>query len=273
MAYDLARRKRRRTASLLALGLTLSAGVPSSTLASCLSSRRAASVDDIVDRVHAEHLKYVFVGERHGVGPVKRFAVDLANALAQAGNDVGLYVEGFRTNCRPEDRACPSLARWFNEPAFLTLAGESRAAVHAIDPAETDRRAARMAETVSRGVESVRVVLVGLAHVLHAGDDEAELWVYGGSVRYPDPGDLVEIFPRGESLTIGLETTYAGAAPYVLERDGCAVDYVLVTPNTRDYWSEAERTQAATVESRPDARSEHAQTGQPLPGEAEPGVR
>jgi hypothetical protein len=260
MVSKVDRRHGRGTAPLIALALTLSAALPDSALASCLSSRRIASVSDIVERVRAEHLKYVFVGERHGVGPVKRFAVDLANAFADAGDDVGLYVEGFRTNCRPGDRECPSLALWFNEPAFLTLVGESRAAVHAIDPVERDRRAARMAASVSAGGETIRIVLVGLAHVLHAGNSEAELWVYGGAVRYPDPGDLVEVFPRGESLTVGLETADVAGEPYVLRQDGCAADYVLAAPDTRDYWSALESQRGVA------AGSSH-------PGDAQPGGR
>jgi hypothetical protein len=244
MASILARPAGRLARLLLALALP--AALPSSALASCLASGRAASLEEIVDRVQAEDLKYVFVGERHGVGPVKRFAVDLANALAERGSDVGLYVEGFRVGCPPGDRSCPSLARLFNEPAFLTLAGESRAPVHAIDPVERDRRASRMAATVARGVESVRVVLVGRAHVIHAEDSAAELWVYGGTVRYPDPGDLVEVFPRREYLTVGLETAGVGGEPYVLRADGCAVDYVLDAPDTREYWSEKSRAQAVT---------------------------
>ena len=232
--------------------LALVAALTPSAHAACLSSDRAASIDEIVERVRSETLKYVFVGEQHAVGPVKRFVVDLANALADAGEDVGLYVEGFRADCQVGDRACASLARTFNEPAFLTLLAESRAVVHAIDPVENDRRAARMAASISAGSESIRVVLVGSAHVLFAGDDDAELWIFGGGLRYPDPGDLVEAFPRREALTVGLKTVGVGAAPYRLIRDGCAVDYLLAAPDTRAYWGETLTARAtAGVGSEP----------------------
>jgi hypothetical protein len=230
----------RRSLSALFLVATLA----TSAQAACLSSGRAASVEEIVGRVLTENRKYVFIGEQHAVGPVKRFAVDLANALAAEGEDVGLYVEGFRTDCRAGDGACPSLARLFNEPAFLTLLAHSRATVHGIDPVEDDHRAARMAASIAAGGESIRVVLVGSAHVLHAGDDQAELWVYGGGVRYPDPGDLVEAFSARERLTVGLETMVVADAPYHLIEDGCAADYVLAAPNMREYWTEGERSLA-----------------------------
>jgi hypothetical protein len=168
---------------------------------------------------------------------VKRFAVDLANALAAAGGQVGLYVEGFRTDCDPADGSCDNLARLFNPAAFHTLLAESRTSVHAIDPVENDRRVARMAATIGAGAEPIRVVLVGNVHVLHAEDDGAQLWVYGGGMRYPDPGDLVEIFPRSEYLTVGLATADVAGAAYRIIESGCATDYVLAAPNTRDYWS------------------------------------
>jgi hypothetical protein len=223
--------------------LALAASLPSLSYAACPGPGRAtaeepSTLEEIVERIHAEGVKYVFVGEQHGAGPVKRFAVDLVNALVDAGDDVGLYVEGFRTDCaRPGDAACDDLARLFNPPAFLTLLTESRAAVHAIDPVERDRRAARMAATISRGAEKIRVVLAGGVHVLHARDAAAEVRVYGGGMRYPDPGDLVEAFARHDYLTVGLETVDVADAPYRLSRGGCASDYVLAAPDTRDYWS------------------------------------
>jgi hypothetical protein len=230
----------RRSLSALALAVALTA----SAHAACLPSPRAATIEEVVARIRSERLKYVFVGEQHAAGPVKRFAVDLANALADGGEDVGLYVEGFRTDCRVDDRACPSLARLFNEPAFLTLVAESKASVHAIDPVENDRRAARMAANISAGSESIRVVLVGSAHVLFAGDENAELRIYGGGSRYPDPGDLVESFPRRETLTVGLQTVAVADAPYRLIQNGCAADYVLATPDTRAYWGEVSTARA-----------------------------
>jgi hypothetical protein len=239
----------------LQLALVLAAALSTSSHATCVTPGRLASIEEIVDRVHAENLKYVFVGEQHAVGPVKRFAVDLANALAATGDDVGLYVEGFRTDCRPDDQACPSLARLFNQPAFLTLLAESKAKVHAIDPVEDDARASRMAATISAGEEPIRVVLVGLVHVLHAGDDRANLWIYGGGMRYPDPGDLVESFPRRESLTVSLETADVEDGPYRLLHNGCGADYVLAAPATRDYWSHTVAAQApAATATQPAGR-------------------
>ncbi len=161
----------------------------------------------------------------------------------------------------------PQLGGLFNESAFLTLTGESRAPVHAMDPVEKDRRASRMAAVLSQGVESIRVVLVGQAHVLHAEDGDAELWVYGGSVKYPDPGDLAEAFPRREYLTVGLETADVRGEPYLVRQDGCDADYVLAAPNTSDYWSDATRAQSAAIESAPEADTESSeQSGEVQPG-------
>jgi hypothetical protein len=229
--------------------LALAAALTTSAHAACLGPDRAATVAEVVERVHAQHLKYLFVGEQHGAGPVKRFAVDLVNALVDAGDDVGLYVEGFSTACRPADRRCDDLARLFNAPAFSTLLSESKAIVHPIDPIERDHRARRMAATIKSGTEAIRVVLVGRVHVLYADDAAAELRVYGGGMRYPDPGDLVEAFPRRQILTVGLETANVANAPYRLLEDGCASDYVLAAPDTRDYWSAT-----VTAQSMPSER-------------------
>lgn len=216
--------------------LALAAVLPASVGAVCVPPERDSSLDDLVQRVHDTQVRYVFVGERHGVGPVKRFAVDLANALLDSGLDVGLYVEGFRTNCKPQDETCWSLARAFNMLAFRTLLDESRAPVHPIDPPDGKERAARMAAAIAEGTEEVRVVLVGNSHVLYAGDGDAELWVYGGGLKFPDPGDVVEVFPPQEVLTLGLETSPELAAPYALRESGCAVDYLVMTLDTGQYW-------------------------------------
>ncbi|MGH9380141.1 MAG: hypothetical protein ACRD2Z_05965 [Thermoanaerobaculia bacterium] len=217
------------------IALLLSAVLPASAHADCVEPQRASSLDEIVVRVHEEQLKYVFVGERHGVGPVKKFAVDLANALVWSGLDVGLYVEGFRTNCPPGDDTCWSLARAFNMLAFRKLVDESWAPVHAIDPPEGWRRAAKMAATIAEGPEAVKVVLIGRSHVVHAGDPDAEVWVYGGALKFPDPGDVVKKFLRQEVLTLGLETSRGSVPPYSLLRSGCGVDYVVMTENTGQY--------------------------------------
>lgn len=222
----------RRTLATLVIAAVLPAGVD----AACISPGRDSSLEEIVQRVHDQRVRYVFVGERHGVGPVKRFAVDLANALLDSGLDVGLYVEGFRTNCPPQDETCWSLARAFNMLAFRTLLDESRATVHPIDPPNGMERAVRMAAAIAEGTEEVRVVLVGKSHVVHAGDGEAELWVYGGGLKFPDPGDVVEVFPPHDVLTLGLETSRDVAAPYALRESGCAVDYVVTTLDTGQYW-------------------------------------
>ena len=228
--------------------LVLACAFPAYSDSSCVSSERSSSLGEIVARVHAGEVKYVFVGERHGVGPVKKFAVDLANALVESGEDVGLYVEGFRTDCPPRDGSCWSLARAFNGEAFRTLLDESKASIHPIDPPERDRRTARMAARIAKGREAVRVVLVGKSHVVYAGDHEAEHWVYGGGLRFPDPGDLAEAFPRQEVLTIGLETSEEGVPSYALRLGGCGVDYVVTTEPTRDYWGTVESTGIAKNE-------------------------
>lgn len=249
---ETALRTRRTLATLALLAL-----LPVSVDAECVSPGRDSSLEEIVQRVHDQRVRYVFVGERHGVGPVKRFAVDLANALLDSGLDVGLYVEGFRTNCAPQDESCWSLARAFNMLAFRTLLDESRATVHPIDPPDGKGRAARMAAAIAEGTEEVRVVLVGKSHVLYAGDGEAELWVYGGGLKFPDPGDLVEVFPPQEVLTLGLETSRDVATPYALRETGCAVDYVVMTPDTDQYWGTlaeaAPATEAADASDTPAA--------------------
>jgi hypothetical protein len=221
---------------LVVTALLLSAALPGNAGASCTPSERSSSLDEIVARVKAEQVEYLFVGERHSVGPIKRLAVDLTNALLEDGLDVGLYVEGFRTDCPLRDSSCWSLARAFDVPAFDTLLDESKVQVHAIDPPEGEGRAASMASTIAAGSEAVRVVLVGRSHVVHAGDPEAELWVYGGGLRFPDPGDLVEAFPREKVLTLGLETAEEGARPYSLRESGCGLDYIVATQPGRDYW-------------------------------------
>ncbi len=215
--------------------LVLLAGPAAPAGAACVSAGSVASLEEIVERLVVEGRRYVFVGERHGVGPAKRFAVDLANALVERGHDVGLYVEGFRTDCPPRDRACRHLARDFNAEAFERLLAESKAPVHAIDPPERRRRAARMAEAVAAGGEAIRIVLLGRSHVVFAGDPEAELWVYGGGLRYPDPGDVVEAFPPEQVLTLALETDGAVVEPYSVRVDGCLADYSLATPDTGAY--------------------------------------
>lgn len=244
---EAALRTRRTLATLVLVAL-----LPASVDAECVSPGRDSSLEEIVQRVHDQRVRYVFVGERHGVGPVKRFAVDLANALLDSGLDVGLYVEGFRTNCPPQDESCWSLARAFNMLAFRTMLDESRATVHPIDPPDGNERAATMAAAIAEGTEEVRVVLVGRSHVLHAGDGEAELWVYGGGLKFPDPGDVVEVFPPQEVLTLGLKTSRAVAAPYALRESGCAVDYVVTTLDTGQYWG-TRADMAAGEPATPDA--------------------
>lgn len=190
---------------------------------------------EVAERVEREGRRYLFVGERHVVGPVKRFAVDLAHELADLGHDVGLYVEGFRTDCPPSDASCDSLARLFNAEAFRRLLEDSRVPVHPIDPPGDDDRAARMASAIGAGQEAVRVVLVGKSHVTHAGDPGAEIWVYGGGMRYSDPGDVAEAFPREESLVFVLDTAEAAAVPYSLRAGGCGADYTLITADSVAY--------------------------------------
>ena len=243
---------RRRLAAL-----TLAAALPMPGCADCVPAGPTASLAEIVARVEAEHLKYVFVGERHGIGPIKRFAVELANALLDGGDDVGLYVEGFRTSCPPQDESCRGLARVFNPQAFRTLLDESRASVHALDPWEGDLRAARMAATIAAGSETVRVVLVGRSHVVDAGGLGAEVWTFGGAMRFADPGDLAAEFRRQEYLTVGLETAAEAFPPYSLRQDGCGVDYVVTTADTTDYWGEPAAPLAqVTAAQTPDPASE-----------------
>ncbi|HEX9638499.1 MAG TPA: hypothetical protein VGB99_13255 [Acidobacteriota bacterium] len=215
--------------------LTALVGAPSWAGALCLSSGRTASVEEIVDRVTGEYRKYIFIGERHWVGPVKRFAVDLANALVDRGYDVGLYVEGFREGCMPQDDPCWSIARAFNERAFLRLLEESKAPVHAIDPSQPEHRAGPMAERIAGGTESIRIVLVGTSHVVHAEDPTAEVWIFGGAMKYANPGDVAEAFPRDQYLTLDLALIEDVAGSYALLQDGCAADYVLATRSTRQY--------------------------------------
>lgn len=193
------------------------------------------SVEEVAARIEREGKRYIFVGEKHAVGPVKRFAVELAHQLADLGHDVGLYVEGFRTDCPPADADCATIARLFNPEAFLTLLRQSRVPVHPIDPPEKNRRAVRMAETVAAGSEAIRIVLTGNTHVAHAGDPAAEIWVYGGGLRYPDPGDLAEAFPREESLTFVLETSEDAAVPYSVHDGGCGADYTVIAASAGAY--------------------------------------
>jgi hypothetical protein len=196
----------------------------------------SVTLAEIVAKLVGDRPTYLFIGERHPVGPVKRFVVDLSDALIEAGFDVGIYVEGFRTDCSPADDACRSLARAFGADAFYSLLEQARAPVHPIAPPERFERTRRMAERIAAGAETIRIVLVGNSHVLHAGDPDAELWVYGGGMRYPDPGDLVEAFPRQRSLTFALRE---GAPPvdrhYVVWANGCDADYTLYTDFRLDY--------------------------------------
>jgi hypothetical protein len=229
--------RRRWPAGLLTVLLLGSAAAPAAAGSACEPGNEPIALPELVSRIEAADVRYLFVGERHGVGPVKRFVVDLVNALVERGHEVGLYVEGFRTDCgAAADATCWNLARWYNPLAFDTLLAESRATVHAIDPPERSSRGARMAEAIAAGPEALRVVLIGESHVRHAGDSEAELRVFGGALRFPDPGDVAEAFPRSEVLTIGLETDGA-AAPHRVRSDGCGVDYVVTTVESSDYWA------------------------------------
>lgn len=225
--------------SLAASGLALALGwlgLSTPALAACAPSESiadptsvaASSLDEIIQRIEIEGRRYIFIGERHGIAPAKRFAVDIANSLADFGYDVGLYVEGFRTDCALRDDDCPSLARLFNAKAFLWLLDEARVPVHPLDPPQRDGRAGRMAAAIAAGSEAIRVVLIGRSHVVHADDPNAELWVYGGGMRYPDPGDVVKAFPRSQTLTVALDDGEAGVDPYLLRPDGCRADYSLL---------------------------------------------
>ncbi|HVS13256.1 MAG TPA: hypothetical protein VMV46_04995 [Thermoanaerobaculia bacterium] len=231
--------RRRWSAGLLTVLFLGSATAPATAGSACEPGNEPIALTELVSRIEAADARYLFVGERHGVGPVKRFAVDLVNALVERGHEVGLYVEGFRTDCALEDSTCRTLASWFNPLAFDTLLLESRATVHAIDPPQRSSRGARMAEAIAAGSEAVRVVLIGDSHVRHAGDSEAELLVFGGALQFPDPGDVAEAFPRSEVVTIGLETS-GGAGSRRMRADGCAVDYVVTTFDSSDYWAGSE---------------------------------
>jgi hypothetical protein len=219
-------------------------GLPAAADGSCPAPSAAVSLDDVVARVRTEGWRTIFVGERHGVGPVKRFAVDLANALAADGSDVALYVEGFRRGCAAGDEGCWSVARAFNREAFAALLAEARVPVHPLDPAERDRRVERMAEVLAGGRESVRVVLVGNTHVVHAADADAE-WLVWGGLRYPQPGDLARAVGSDGSLTFALATSRDASTPYRIQRGGCGVDYQLTTADAADYWAGGDPPPAA----------------------------
>jgi len=213
--------------------MILALAVPAKANPPCVDQDSPASIDDIVDRIERERLKYVFVGERHGIGPAKRFVVDLVNRLVESRKNTGLYVEGFRTDCAPRDPTCGSLAWIFNSQAFSALLDYSQAPVHALDPPERNARATLMATTIGQGTETIRVALVGNSHVVFADHPEAEYLVWGGAVRYSNPGDLVEVFPRTESLTLALEIVENLEVPYALQVGGCRADYrLLVAPTT-----------------------------------------
>lgn len=203
--------------------------------ADCSPSSEEISLDAVVERMIQSELKYAFIGERHGIGPVKRFAVDLANALVDKGLDVGVYVEGFRTDCAPRDPACRDLARIFNQDAFLALLDQCRAPVHAIDPPSPDDRAAAMAAAIAAGREGVKIVLVGRSHVIHAGDPDAAHPVFGGAMLYPDPGDVAEAFPAEEIVTFDLQSCEDESAAYLLRLGGCGADFVVAAPFIRRY--------------------------------------
>jgi hypothetical protein len=217
------------------VALLLVTGLPAVARAECAAGAQSASVDELVRRVRSEGLRYVFVGERHGVGPVKRFAVELANALAADGIETGLYVEGFRSSCDVGDETCWSLAWAFNAGAFGALLDQARVPVHPIDPPSRERRVERMAAAIAAGDEAVRVVLAGKTHVVHADDPDADWRVFGG-LRYPSPGDLARAFERSEYVTVGLEVVPERTFPYRLTRGGCGVDYQLATSDVADYW-------------------------------------
>jgi hypothetical protein len=222
------------TAHTLIPALLLSLLVPSLSprlsAADCTLAAEEVSLEAIVERMVRGELKYAFIGERHGVGPVKRFAVDLANALVDQGLDVGVYVEGFRTDCDPRDPACRDLAGAFNRDAFLALLDHCRAPVHAIDPPTPDGRAAAMAAAIAAGREGVKVVLVGRSHVVHAGNPEAAHPIFGGAMLYPDPGDVAEAFPADEIVTFDLQSCDEAVGEYLLRAGGCGSDFVVAAP-------------------------------------------
>ncbi|MEZ5330843.1 MAG: hypothetical protein R2991_02050 [Thermoanaerobaculia bacterium] len=164
----------------------------------------------MLTRVERDRPHYLFIGERHAVGPVKKFTVDLVNGLVDRGLDVGLYVEGLSTRCPPRALECSRLAPLFNAEAFRSLLDESRAVVHPLDPPGSADRAASMAAEIEWGSEDVRVVLVGNTHVRFAGRPDATLPIFGGGLLYPDPGDLAEGLPLRDTLTFVLETTDDG---------------------------------------------------------------
>jgi len=224
-----------RRAGIALVSTLLANAAPSAAALTCAAPGTPVSLEELVGQIESQALKYVFIGERHQNGPAKRFAVDLVNRLVELGYDAGLYVEGFREGCAPRDASCGGLAWLFNREAFAALLDDSLAPVHPLDPREKDGRAQRMASRLGAGREAIRVVLVGNSHVLFAGDAEAEHRVYGGAMRYPDPGDLVEAFPRNESLTLVLDLAEGAEVPYSVRTDGCRADYALVSAPTAAY--------------------------------------
>lgn len=223
-----------RAGAAVSLVVLLAAGA-TATPGRATTAPPASSIGDIIARIESEHLRYAFIGERHGVGPVKRFAVDLVNGLVDRGHDVGLYVEGFRVGCALDDAACNRLAALFNPGAYRTLSTSSLAPVHPIDPVGREHRAAAMAAAVAAGREPIRVVLLGRSHMLYAGRPGAELKVFGGAVDYPDPGDVAEAFPRRRTVTIAAETVDSLDVPYVVRPGGDDADYVLETTSSGAY--------------------------------------
>lgn len=197
--------------------------------ADCSSSGQEVSLDALVEHMLQGRPRYAFIGESHGIGPVKRFAVDFANALVDQGVEVGVYVEGFRTDCDPRDEGCPSLARTFNRDAFLSLLDLCRAPVHPIDPPTPEGRTAAMAATIAAGGEGLKIVLVGRSHVVHAGDPDAVHRVFGGAMEYPDPGDLAEAFPKHEIVTFDLQADDDQVDSYLVRSGGCGADFVVAT--------------------------------------------
>ncbi len=212
------------------VGLALLSGAPVVAATTCQSSGPVTSVRELAERVQREGVRFVFIGEEHGAWAPKRFAVELLDRLTASGLDAGLYVEGFRTDCRPFTGGCRDLARLFNPQAFGYLLSEVGVKVHPIGPPGRDRRVERMATAIAEGHETVRVVLVGRTHVVHAGDPHAVHWVFGGGMSYPDPGDLAEAFPREASLTVVLDDD---ADVWELRGDGCRADYLLAAGPSR----------------------------------------